>query len=132
MANNLPPLWRFDFSDYAQLGNIFQKFLANLNLFTLAVYNILNKGIGFPNLQREIFKATITAGTTNTLSFVNPLPVFPSGVSVVQVQVVAKTETAITGIVSAANWDFDGRNINILNITGLTAGQTYNISFEVC
>lgn len=132
MANsNLPPVWRFDFGDYAQMGATFQKFLANLNLFTLAIYNLVNGGIGFANLQRTIYTTTVTAGATTPLVFVNPLSIQPTGVSLVQVQLSGKTNTAIANAVTAANWFYDGKNINILNIAGLTNGSTYKISLEV-
>lgn len=131
-SNSLPPVFRFDFGDYTALGSVFQKFLANLNLFTLSVYNLLNGGIGFSNLQRTIYSTQITAGVTMTpLVFVNPLPIAPSGLTVCKVQLVGKTNTPITSAVSAANFFYDGKNINILNVTGLTAGSVYNISLEV-
>ncbi len=130
-SSNLPPVWRFDFGDYSALGSVFQKFLANLNLFTLAVYNILNGGIGFTNLQRSIYTTSVLAGTTTPLVFVNPLTIAPTGLAVVKVLLSGKTNTALTSAVSAANWFYDGKNINILNITGLTNGSTYSISLEV-
>jgi hypothetical protein len=128
---NLPPVWRFDYGDYAGLGPLFQKFLANINLFTVAVYNLLNGGIGFGNLQRTIYSTTVLAAATNPLTFVNPLPVAPSGIAVVKVLLIGANATAITSSVSAANWYYDGRNIRILNITGLTPGSNYSISLEV-
>lgn len=130
-ASNLPPVWRFDFSDYSSLGSVFQKFLANLNLFTLAIYNLVNGGIGFSNMQRSVYSVTVLAGATTPLVFVNPLPIPPSGISLVQVLLVGNTNTAIASAVTAANWFYDGRNINILNIAGLTNGSTYQISVEV-
>ncbi len=130
-ANNLPPQWRYDYGDYSGLGAVFQKFLANLNLFTLAVYNLLNGGIGFSNMQRAIYSATVLADTTTPLSFVNPLPILPSGVAVVKAQLTSSPSTALTNAVSAANWYYDGRTIHILNISGLTAGTSYQISVEV-
>lgn len=132
MANsNLPPVWRFDFGDYSALGPIFQKFLANLNLFTLAIYNLVNGGIGFSNMQRIVYSETVTAGATTPLVFANPLTIAPSGVAVVQVLLKGKTNVAIANAVSAANWFYDGKNINILNIAGLTNGSSYQISLEV-
>ena len=131
MSNNLPSLWRFDYGDYTSLGSTFQKFLANLNLFTLAVYNLLNGGIGFANMQRTIYRTTVTASTVTPLSFVNSLTIAPSGLSVVQVLAVGTTPQALSTSVSAANFVYDGKNINILNISGLVAGVTYNIALEV-
>ncbi len=130
--NNLPPVWRFDFGDYAGLGSVFQKFLANLNLFSLATYNALNGGIGFANMQRAIYKISVIGATNTTLSFVNPLSIAPSGVSLVAVAIKATPLVAITNSVSVANWSYDGRNINILSIPGLTSGVTYTLSLEVC
>ena len=130
-SNPLPPLWKFDFGDYSALGAVFQKFLSNLNLFTLSAYNILNGGIGFANLQRAIYKIQVTAGTTTPISFVNPLTIVPSGVSVCQAQLVGDNQSALTDAVSAANFYYDGKNINILNVTGLTSGKVYNLALEV-
>ncbi len=131
MASNLPPVWRFDFGDYAALGTVFQKFLANLNLFTLAIYNLMNGGIGFANMQRAVYTARVLAGTTTPLVFVNPLSITPTGISLIQVLLVGNTNAAIANAVTAVNWFYDGRNINILNIAGLTSGSTYQISLEV-
>ena len=128
---NLPPTWRFDFGDYLPLGVVFQKFLANMNLFTLAIYNLMNGGIGFSNMQRAIYSTTITAATTNPMVLVNPLSIPPSGVSVVRIYLPGNTNTPLTSAVSAANWYYDGKSINILNIVGLTPGLTYQISLEV-
>ena len=131
-SNNLPPTWRFDIGDYTGLGSVFAKFISNLNLFTLASYNLFNGGIGFQNLQRAIYSTTVLAGATTPLVFVNPLSIAPSGVSIVKVLLSGKTNVAMTGAVSAANWFYDGKSINILNITGLTNGSTYSISLEIC
>ena len=130
-SNNLPPVWRFDFGDYAALGSVFQKFLSNLNLFTLATYNALNGGIGFANMQRAVYKTSVTGATTTTLSFVNPLSIAPSGVVLAGIALKSAPLTPITTAVSVANWFYDGKNINILSIPGLTSGSVYTISLEV-
>jgi hypothetical protein len=130
-SNNLPPIYRFDWGDYLQLGATFQKFLANLNLFTLGVYNLLNGGIGFANLQRSIYKATVTAGNVTPLSFVNPLSIAPSGLSLVQCLAVGATAQALSSSVSVGNWTYDGKTISVLNISGLVSGVTYQIALEV-
>lgn len=131
MSNPLPPIWRFDYGDYTGLGFVFQKFLANLNLFTLAIYNILNGGIGFANMQRTIYTTDILATTTTTVSFVNPLAITPSGLSLVQVALTNSPNTPLTNPVTVNNWSFDGKNINVLIVTGLTSGLNYSLSIEV-
>lgn len=130
-SNPLPSTYRFDYADYQGLGPIFQKFIANLDLFTVPIYTLINGGLGFANLQRSVFSTTVKAGSTTPLSFVNPLPVAPSGLAVCKVLLASAPGTAITNAVSVANWNFDGRNINILDIVGLTGGSTYSISIEV-
>lgn len=132
ISNNLPPTYRFDFGDYSALGSVFQKFLANLNLFTLAVYNLMNGGIGFANMQRAIVTRSVIGATNTSFSFVNPLPISPSGVTLVAVTLKATPLVPITSAVSVANWAFDGKSINILSVPGLTAGLTYSLSLEVC
>ena len=134
MANGnqpLPSTWRFDYGDYSPLGATFQKFLSNLNLFTLAVYNILNGGVGFQNLQRTIYSVTLTAGQVTPISFVNPLPIAPSGLSLVQCLAQGNTPQALSSSVSVGNWTFDGSTITILNVSGLVAGVTYKLSLEI-
>lgn len=132
MANNLPPLWRFDIGDYTGLGSVFTKFIANLNLFTQAVYSLLNGGIGFSNMQRAIYSTQVTGGATTTpVSFTNPLPISPSGVTLCQCQLVGKTSVAISSAVSLGTWQYGGKTISILGIAGLVTGDTYNISLEV-
>ena len=132
MANNnsnpLPSVWRWDYSDYTSLGATFQKFLSQLNIFALAVYNLVNGGIGYANLQQAIYTFTVTAGSTTPVSFVNPLSITPSCVVLGNVQVKANVTTAITAAVTLSNFYYDGHSINILNIPGLVSGTTYQIT----
>ena len=127
----LPPVWKWDFGDYSSLGATFQKFLANLNLFSLAVYNLFNGGIGFANVQRAIYSVTLTAGNVTPLSFVNPLDIAPSGLSLVQCLAIGNTAQALSTSVSVGNWSYDGKNINVLNVSGLVSGVQYQIALEV-
>lgn len=135
MANNnsnpLPSVWRWDFSDYTSLGTTFQKFLSQLNIFALAVYNLVNGGIGYSNLQQSLYTFTVTAGLTTPVSFVNPLSITPSCVTLGRVYQVASNNTAITSPVTVSNFYYDGKAINILNIPGLTNGTTYQITVIV-
>ena len=127
----LPPVWKWDFGDYSSLGATFQKFLANLNLFSLAVYNLFNGGIGFANMQRAIYSVTLTAGNVTPLSFVNPLDIAPSGLSLIQCLAIGNTAQALSTSVSVGNWSYDGKNINVLNVSGLVSGVQYQIALEV-
>ena len=130
-SNPLPPTWRFDPADYAGLPVAFYKFLANLNLFTLAVYNLLNGGIGYANLQQALYTFTVTAGNITSVSFVNPLPIAPSAIVVGKILQLSTTAQALTTAASAANFVYNGTTINILNITGLVSGVTYQITVIV-
>ena len=128
----LPPVYRFDPGDYQGSPSWFQKFISNANLFTLNIYNLMNGGIGFANLQRAVYSTTLTAGSTNTaLSFVNPLSISPSGLTLVKCMPLGNTTPPVLGTVSVATWFFDGKSINIPNITGLNAGSSYQFSLEV-
>jgi len=131
-SSPLPPIYKFDFGDYTSLGTTFQKFLQNINLFTLNTFNLLNGGIGFVNMQRIIYSFTLTASTITSFSFVNPLPIAPSGVTLSRIVLSNDVAVAIPGTCSVANWYYDGKNVNILNITGLVSGTQYTISVEVC
>lgn len=130
-SNNLPPTWRFDIGDYTGLGPVFAKFISNLNLFTLASYNLFNAGIGYQNLQQSVYSVKVIAGATTPISFVNPLGIAPSAVVLGKVVQVGNNTTTIANALSVANWVFDGKTIQILNVAGLTSGNTYQISVIV-
>ena len=102
-----------------------------LNLFSLAVYNLFNGGIGFANMQRAIYSVTLTAGNVTPLSFVNPLDIAPSGLSLIQCLAIGNTAQALSTSVSVGNWSYDGKNINVLNVSGLVSGVQYQIALEV-
>ena len=121
-SNPLPQVWRWDFGDYVSLGSTFQKFIANLNLFSLAVYNLLNGGIGFANLQRTIYSIPVIGG--KSIEFVNPLPIAPSGLTVAQVS------PAPVNAVDVSGWSFDGKNISVTPL-GLTSATQYTLTMEV-
>jgi hypothetical protein len=130
-SGQLPPIYRFDIGDYTGLGSIFTKFLSNLNLFTLAIYNLVNGGIGYANLQQSVYTTKVLAGATTPISFSNPLSIAPSAVVLGQVVLVGTTIATISNVVSVANWSYDGKSINILNVAGLTSGLNYQISIIV-
>ena len=120
--NPLPSIWRFDLGDYTGLGPVFQKFLANLNLFTLAVYNLMNGGIGFANLQRSPYSLKIIGG--KVASFVNPLPIAPTGITVIQVS------PAPASAVDVSGWSYNGQTITVTPL-GLTSATSYTMVMEV-
>src|SRR5689334_242590 len=75
MASNLPTTRRFKFEDYSGAPQWFATFLQALNLFTDAVYQILDGGVTYQNVvSPQIVVRTITApasGST-TFNFTNP------------------------------------------------------------
>lgn len=127
----LPPVWRFNFGDYVGLGPIFQRFLGMLNSFNQDIFNLMNGGIGFSNMQRSVYKTSIVGSANVSLSFVNPLNIPPTGLALIQIAEAANPLAPISSSVSVANWYFDGQQINILSIPGLTSGIKYNLTLEV-
>ena len=131
MATNLPIWSRFyleDYKDYPPAFASFPDFINKLNIYTSGVYNALNGNLTDQNLQQSVVTFTITAGSTNTFSFVSPLNVYPT--CFIVGNVIDKDGSPVTSTVSCYG-NFDGKNINLTSINGLTSGHTYTISVLV-
>lgn len=131
--SNLPTIQRLKYEDYARQPDwkqAFEALVASLNLYMTPVYNILNGGIGYMNLQiPQIVTQVITAGATTTFSFVNPLTTAPQAVIL---------GNCWTGLLSThpavalqVYWHYTGTTVIIDNIVGLTAGTSYNLTLVV-
>lgn len=131
--SNLPTIQRFKYEDYARATDwqqAFQLLINSLNLFVTPVYNILNSGITYMNLQvPQLFTKVVTAGSTTTFSFVNPLAIQPSAVLLGNVW----TGIPSTHPASACSvfWHYTNNTIQIDNIIGLTSGTQYTIVLVV-
>ena len=131
--SNLPTIQRMKWEDYADSAtwqDAMQKLLANLNLFITPTYNILNGQVTYQNLAvPQIYQKNITASTTTTFTFMNPLNQQP------QVVILGNVWTGLpsTHPVAAvqAMWHYSGNNIVIDNVIGLSSGTNYNLTLLV-
>lgn len=131
-----PSIQRFYSDDYKEAPSWFKSnFLNTLNLFVFPTYNALNKNLSVAdNLNQNYETITVTAGaaaTDNTASFLNPIEGTPTGLTVVNVQVLGVATTTYPTAVIQAFWTFDGTSIQIGSIVGLTNGTQYQITLRV-
>lgn len=134
-TSSLPTIQRFDAGEYPKASKEFQQFLSTLNLFTQPVYNILNQSIDImQNTKEEIYTFSLTAGasaTNNTYSFTpQKFSGKPNGVIVAQCVLSAANPTAIGNPVTL-DWWWNGSQVQILAIYGLTNGSTYAFTLRI-
>lgn len=134
-SSNLPTIQRFDAGDFPKSSKEFQQFLSTLNLFTQPVYNVLNSSIDITlNTKEEIYFFTITAGASylnNTYSFIpRKFSGRPNGVIIGQCMVSASTVTPVGNPVTL-DWVWNGSQVQIIAIYGLTAGTTYSFTVRI-
>lgn len=134
---NLPTIQRFDAGDYKEAPSWFtQKFFQALNLFVQPTYNILNSGVQImSNTAQEIYTFTLTAGaaaTNNTFAFTPRKFVGkPNGVILGQCyNTTAGVPTAIGNPVTF-DWYWDGAQVKILAIYGLTSTVQYSFNLYI-
>lgn len=135
MANqsNLPTVSNFKFEDYKGAPPWFAQFLSSLYLFVNPVYQILNGGVAYQNLQvPKLYTQTITAPATGnpTFNFKNPLTITPTAVLLGNVSVSGNPSMHPISA-SQVYWHFSQGTVYVDNITNLTASITYVISLVV-
>lgn len=131
-----PSIQRFYSDDYKEAPTWFKStFLNTLNLFVFPTYNALNKNLTVgQNLNQGYETITVTGDSTptnNTASFLSPIQGDPTGVTVVNVQVIDTATPVFPTAAIQAFFTFDGTSINIGSITGLSAGVVYQITLRV-
>lgn len=135
---SLGPFKNFLPEDYPKSPDWFTKFLANLNQFTLSVYNNLNGDLNvFTNLAEARFVLSITAGAdaltwTGPTSFKNPLGNAQiSDLWITKVQIMGvKVYTPVTTNIGPIDWSCSGSSIILNSIPGLIAGVQYAITLR--
>jgi hypothetical protein len=113
-----------------------RKWLTNLvgplNDFFKVIYQTLNKGITFAdNIQSQtkdlyFTYSSIYPSKTNPVRFQNSMPVKPIGVILLSVQDVSSDPAVISNAVYL-DWLYNGQDVEIRNITGLTVGTSYKM-----
>lgn len=131
--SNLPTIQRLKYEDYARAENwqgAMQLLVNALNLFMTPVYDILNGGIGYTNLVApQVYTTTITAKTTTTFSFVNPMRTLPQ--SVVIGNCWSGLPSTHPAVALQVYWHYSGNTVLIDNIVGLTAGTEYTVTLVI-
>jgi hypothetical protein len=135
---SLPPFRSFLPEDYQGSPTWFTKFLGNLNIFTLAVYNALDADLTVPeNLAEARFTLNITGGSSATswngpTSFKNPLASQLSDLWVTKVVINGNTVyTPVTTSIGPIDWTASASTVTINSIPGLTNGVEYTISLRM-
>ena len=132
-GSNLPTIQRLKYEDYADAGSwqkALELLIAALNLFLTPVYNILNGQVGYQNLSApQLYTKTITAATTTTFTFTNPLTIPPSAVILGNVWSGVPSTHPVTTI--QIMWHYTNGAVVVDNVVGLTAGTSYTLTLAV-
>ena len=131
--SNLPTVQRLKYEDYSRYPDwkqAFQALVNTLNLFMTPVYNILNGNVTYQNLSApQTFTKVITAASTTTFNFANPLPFNPQSVIIGNCwSTIPSTHPAVA---LQVYWHVSGSTIIVDNIVGLTSGTQYTITLVV-
>ena len=126
----LPPVKRFALEDFPKERSWIGNLIEPLNRFFQNVYNNLNHGLTF----RDNLKAMISEQIVDQvypLQFLNTMKVKPVGVWIISLVEIADIPATITDAVTI-DWSYNGAGqIEINNISGLTAGKRYSLGLAV-
>jgi len=130
----LPSVKRWYGEDYKEAEPWFTRFLAQLNLYSEPIYNILNGGVDvISNTSEEIYSLTIknasSLGTNNTALFTPKKFVgAPHGITIGQCLIDGQfaTETSVT-----LSWIWTGSQVRIVAIFGLTDGEDHVLTLRI-
>lgn len=135
MSYPLPTIKRFQSEDYKDSPSWFHRFIQAVNLYTEPMFNLVNGNLALSaNVNEEIYSFQITSGATaagNTYLF-SPkrLAGAPSGVVIAQCLPVLAVPTAVGNPVTL-DWVWNGTQIQILAIYGLTNGVKYDVKVRI-
>ena len=131
---SLPPFRQFLPEDYPGSPSWFAKFLSNLNVFTLAIYNALNGSLNvFTNLAEARFILNVTGGNnaktwTGPTSFTNPLKANLTDLWITRVTIMGNpVYTPNTATIGPIDWQSNSSTVQLNAIPGLTNGVSYQI-----
>lgn len=125
----LPPIKRFAVDDYPKdVQNWIGTLLSPLNLLLNTLYSNLNNGITLAQNCLAQLNTLQVSGKSPTTTYLWNFSknVAPVGVIVVNAAQIGGSSTL--GAVSC-QWSYTAGTITISNITGLSAQNTYNITF---
>lgn len=126
----LPQLKRLSAEDFKDAPPWFMRLLYPLNLFMISVYSALNNQLTFEsNMLSQIRSATLN-GSSPTAQFTWPYASAPIGVTVISALDISPFPLLIKQAVTCA-WSYSAGVVNIENVTGLTNGRNYSVTFLV-
>lgn len=124
----LPDVKRISREDIPGAPDWIDRLLEPLNRFLDTVYGGLNRGLTFrENFLSQTQSFQIVAGASAascTASFILTMKAKPFLIFLVATPSGTLGDTASP----AFTWNYDGTNINITSISGLTNGVTYNLT----
>lgn len=127
----LPPIKRITREDLREAPAWVDRMLYPINLFMDSVYSSLSHLLTFQdNFLSQIQTFQLVAGaaaTNNTAKFLLTMKKRPQHMFVLSVSV-NNASNITTGGPNAIAWNYDGTNVNIISISGLTNGTTYNVT----
>lgn len=135
MSYPLPTIKRFQSEDYKDSPSWFHRFIQAINLYTEPMFNLVNGNLALSaNVNEEIYSFQITSGASaavNTFLF-SPkmLSGAPAGVVIAQCLPVLAVPTAVGNPVTL-DWYWNGTQIQILAIYGLTNGVKYDVKVRI-
>lgn len=135
---SLPPFKQFLPEDYEGAPNWFSKFLSNLNIFTLSLYNAVDGNLNvFTNLAEARFTLNVTGGSSATswtgpTSFKNPLGVQLNDLWITRIVIDGQpVYTPNTATIGPIDWQASTTTVQINAIPGLTNGTQYTITLRM-
>ena len=130
----LPVIQRFQKQNYPGSPDWFTRFMSDVNLFTETIWNILNKNVTVSdNIDAYIYTFSLLAGASasnNTATFTPTISHTPQAVFVGNCVDAAAYSSPLSSAVYCS-WTYNGSQIQIQSITGLTSGHTYSITLVV-
>lgn len=132
-SSNLPTNQEFKFENYPGAEPWFAQFLQTLNLFTTAVYQILNGGVTYQNLTiPKTYTKTITTPASGPVifNFTSPIRIQPQAVLIGNVYVNGQPSSHPSSA-TCVYWHFSQGSIYVDDIPNLTASTTYVITLAV-
>jgi len=131
----LPTIKRFQSEDYKDSPSWFHRFIQAVNLYTEPMFNLVNGNLAISaNTNEEIYSFQMTSGAAaagNTFTFAPKRFIgIPSGVQIAQCLPVLSVPTAV-GAAVTLDWFWNGTQIQILAVYGLTNGVKYDVKVRI-
>ena len=134
----LPSVKRWYSEDYSKAPDWFQRFLAQLNLYSEPIYNILNAGVDVTaNTDEEIYTLqikTASATAANNVFTFTPLKFSGAPHGVILGQCLWNTTNGIATAIGnpvTIDWAWTGSQVTILAVYGLTAAKSYTLQLRI-